>query len=206
MTTLIGIQGRGWSVIGADSKISTFDDQGFLTHQLKLPANSSKIARRGDYLLAAAGDMRAINLLHHVYEPPSARYATTAEKLDQHVTKRVIPTLRQCFDEQGFSPPDKADRDHKAEHNSTVLLSIRARIYVIESDYSWAEDASGIYVVGTGSEYARGVIHALTGSNNSDKLNQKDAVCLIERALEITSVHDAYTGGSFHIFGQEEDI
>lgn len=203
MTTIIGIQGDGWSVLGADSKISSLDDQGFVTSQLYLPSATSKIAQRGEYLLGAAGDVRAINLLHHVYEPPSARYATSAEKIDQHVTKRVIPTLRQCFDDQGFSPPEKGDRDHKAEHNSTVIVSLKGRVYVIESDYSWAEDSTGIYVVGTGSQYARAALHVLTGTNNSHKLNQKKAVSLVEKALEVTSAHDTYTGGPSHIFVQE---
>jgi ATP-dependent protease HslVU (ClpYQ) peptidase subunit len=203
MTTIIGIQGDGWSMLGADSKISSLDDDGYVTAQLTLPKTASKIAQRGDYLLGAAGDVRAINLLHHVYEPPSTRYATTPEKLNEHVTKRVIPTLRQCFDDQGFSPPDKSDRDHKAEHNSTVIISVKGRIYVIESDYSWVEDTSGIYVLGTGSPYARAALHALIGQHSSNKLNQKRALSLIERALEITSAHDVYTGGAFHIFIQE---
>lgn len=204
MTTIIGIQGKGWSVLGSDSLISSLDDQGFITSQVTLPKHASKIAQKDEYLLGAAGDVRAINLLHHVYEPPSARYATTREKLDQHITKKVIPSLRQCFDEQGFSPPDKTDRDHKAEHNSTVIMSLRGRIYVIESDYSWTEDSTGIYVLGTGSQFARAAVHVLTETNTSEKLTSKKAVQIVEKALEVTSAHDTYTGAPFHIFVQEE--
>jgi ATP-dependent protease HslVU (ClpYQ) peptidase subunit len=205
MTTIIGLQGKGWSAIGADSKISSFDEQGYITGQTTLPQTTSKVVEKGGYLLGAAGDVRAINLLHHVYEPPSARYATTHEKLDQHVTKRVIPTLRQCFDDHGFSPPDKQDRDHKAEHNSTVIASIRGRVYVIESDYSWTPDVSGIYVIGTGSQFGRAAMHLLTENVNLDKLKPKEAFGIIKKALEVTSLYDPYSGGPFHLYSQIEN-
>jgi ATP-dependent protease HslVU (ClpYQ) peptidase subunit len=204
MTTIIGLQGKGWSIIGSDSKISSFDDQGYITSQTTLPKHSSKVTEKNGYLLGAAGDVRAINLLHHVYEPPSARYATTREKIDQHITKRVIPTLRQCFDEQGFSPPEKGDRDHKAEHNSTVIVSLKARIYVIESDYSWTEDGAGVYVIGTGHQFARAAMHMLLDGTDLNKLNQKRAIPLVEKSLEVACLYDPYSGGPFHIYTQSE--
>ena len=204
MTTIIGIQGKDFSVIGADSKISTFDDQGFITSQTTLPRHTSKITSKNGYLLGAAGDVRAINLLHHVYEPPTARYATTREKLDQHIVKRVIPTLRQCFDEQGFSPPEKGDREHKAEHSSTVIVGLKGRIYVIESDYSWTEDGEGVYVIGTGTQFARAAVHVLMDGLDLMKLNQKKVVQVVEKALEVACIYDPYSGGPFHIYTQAE--
>lgn len=204
MTTIIGIQGNGFSVIGADSKISTFDDQGFITSQSTLPKHTSKVTSKSGYLMGAAGDVRAINLLHHVYEPPSLRYATTREKLDQHVVRRVIPTLRQCFDDQGFSPPDKGDRDHKAEHDSTIIMSLKGRLYVIESDYSWTEDGEGIYVIGTGTQFARAAVHVLMDGLDLSKLNRKKVTSIVEKALEVACIYDPYSGGPFHIYTQGE--
>lgn len=206
MTTIIGVQGPGWSIIGSDSKISSFDDQGYITSQSTLPRHSSKIAEKNGYLLGAAGDVRAINLLHHVYEPPSTRYATTREKLDQHITKRVIPTLRQCFDDEGFSPPEKGDRDHKAEHNSTVIISVKGRIYVVESDYSWVEDETNIYVLGTGSQFARAAMHVITEGVDVGKISQKKAIPMVEKALETACTFDPYSGGPFHIFTQKDGL
>lgn len=205
MTTIIGIQGKNFSVIGADSQISSFDDQGYITSQTTLPERSSKIAEKNGYLIGAAGDVRAINLLHHVYEPPSARYATTQEKIDEHITRRVIPSIRQCFDDQGFSPPEKGDRDHRAEHGSTVIISIKSRIYVIESDYSWAEDKDGVYVIGTGSQYARAALHLLLEGLVLSKLSQKKVVEIIERALKVACTYDPYSEGPFHLFVQAGD-
>lgn len=204
MTTIVGLQGKGWTIIGADSQISTFDDQGFISSQTTLPSHSSKLIDKEGYILGAAGDVRAINLLHHVYQPPSTRYATTREKLDQHVTRRVIPTIRQCFDDQGFSPPEKGDRDHRAEHSSTVIISVKSRIYVIESDYSWMEDKDGVYVIGTGQHFARASMHLLLEGTDLNKLSQKKAIPMVEKALEVASIYDPYSGGPFHIYTQSE--
>lgn len=203
MTTIIGLQGKGWTVLGADSKISSFDDTGFINGQTILPKHSSKLAEREGYILGAAGDVRAINLLHHVFEPPSLRYATTQEKLDQHITRRVVPALRQCFDDHGFSPPDKQEREHKAEQNSTIIVSVKARIYIIESDYSWAQDDTGIYTIGTGDQYARAALHVLI-NNTTNGLSMKDAVEVTTKALQVASSHDPYTGGPCHIYTQKD--
>lgn len=204
MTTIIGLQGKGWTVLGADSKISSFDDNGFINAQTILPKTSSKLAERDGYILGAAGDVRAINLLHHVFQPPSPRQATTTEKLDQHITRRFIPVLRQCFDDHGFSPPDKQERDHQAEQNSTIIVSVKARIYIIESDYSWAQDDTGIYAIGTGCQYARAALHVLI-ENTTNGLSMKQAVEVTTKALQVTGVHDPYTGGPCHIYTQREN-
>lgn len=204
MTTIIGIQGDGWTVIGADSKISAFGEDGFISGQSLLPAGSSKLVDKDGYILGAAGDVRAINLLHHVFEPPNARYATTPQKVDHHITKRFIPALRQCFDAEGFSPPDSEKREHRAEHSSTIIVSVKARLYIIENDYSWTQDAAGVYAIGTGDQYARGALHLLT-KGGATKLNQEKAIAIVSKALEVAGCYDPYTGGPNHIFTQKVD-
>lgn len=201
MTTIVGIQGDGWAVIGADSRITSFDEHSMIIGQSTLPKEQSKIVEKDEYLIGAAGDVRAINILHHIFEPPSLRYATTQAKIDQHITKRVIPGLRQTFDEQGFSPPDKQERDHQAEQNSTIIIAIKGRIYVIETDYSWTQDHTGIYTIGTGAQYARGALHALIG-NSTSRLTPKTAGTHIRKALTIAAAHDPYTGLPSHVFTQ----
>lgn len=203
MTTIVGLQGPKWSVIGADSMITAFADDGFITAQSLLPSHASKIAERDGYVIGAAGDVRAINILHHVYDPPSLRYATTPEKVDQHITRRVVPTLRQCFDVEGFSPPDSDKRDHKAEQNSTIILSIKTRVYVIENDYSWTQDAEGIYTIGTGAQYARGALHLLL-PDGVKKLSIAKATEIVNKALDVAKCYDPYTGGTNKLLIQTE--
>ena len=44
MTTIIGVQGDGFSIICADSRISSMDDGGFASQITTLGKNSSKVA------------------------------------------------------------------------------------------------------------------------------------------------------------------
>ena len=201
MTTIVGLQGKDWAVVGADSRISTMDENGLVMSQTTLPESSSKLSIKGSYIIGAAGDVRAINLLHHIYEPPALPRIQTAQRMDQHVTQRIIPSLRACFDTHGYSPPDKQERDHQAEQNSTVLICVRARIYIIDTDYSWAQDNTGIYTTGTGHQYARAALHVLTG-NSTKGLTMTQAIEVTAQALDIAATHDPYTGGPHHIYTQ----
>ena len=70
MTTILAIQGDDYALICSDSRISTMDSGGFASQITTLGSGSAKVAENGKYLLGAAGDMRAINIIHHVLVPP----------------------------------------------------------------------------------------------------------------------------------------
>jgi len=57
MTTLVGIQGRNWALLGADTRIA---EDGSIYQMVK---GSSKILQLDDFTIACAGDVRAINIL-----------------------------------------------------------------------------------------------------------------------------------------------
>ena len=201
MTTIIGLQGDRWCAVGADSLITSMDESGFITSQQVLSSTSSKLISKNGYIIGAAGDVRAINILHHVYEPPVIPRTLVPSRIDQFVTREVIPSLRECFDNQGYSPPDKSDREHQAQQDSTILIAVKARIYIIDNDYSWAQDERGIYTIGTGCQYATATLHLLTG-NTTKALTQDKAISHIQKALSIASYHDPYTGPPHHIHTQ----
>ena len=114
MTTIIAIQGDGFSVICADSRISDSYSDGLISQIGTLREGSGKVAVNGKYLLATAGDLRAINILQHVFQPPTPTPNTKGKKLDQFITSKFIPALRECFDSQGYSVPDRDDKEHMA--------------------------------------------------------------------------------------------
>lgn len=202
MTTIAGIQGDGFAVIGSDTRISSFGNDGSAYQYSHLGPGTSKIAARGKYLLGAAGDVRAINLLHHVYQPPTVTPSLRGKKLDAFITAKVIPSLRQCFDSHGYSPPDKdSSREHKAEQNSTIVVVVNGIIYIIENDYSWTTESSGLYACGTGSSYALGALHALTNGKGLSLHQAKQAVI---KALSTAAKFDPYSGSPYHTFTQQE--
>lgn len=201
MTTIIGIQGQDYALVCSDSRISTMDEGGFASQITTLGSNTAKIAENGRYLLGAAGDMRAINILHHAFSPPPLPPGITGKKLDNFITTKFIPALRECFEKQGYAAPERDTSSHIAEHGSTILCAIAGNIYVIDGDYSWTSDINGLYSLGTGSSYALGAMHVLSASKKMTIAQAKRAAL---KAIAIASKYDPYTGSPFHTYVQEK--
>jgi ATP-dependent protease HslVU (ClpYQ) peptidase subunit len=201
MTTIVGVQASDYSIICTDSRVSSFDDSGMAYQITTLGTGSSKVAQNGRYLLGAAGDVRAINILHHAFIPPVPTFTTSGFKLDQFITQKFIPALRDCFESTGYATPDNDEKSHIAEHSSQILVVINGTMYIIDGDYSWTSDKTGIYAIGTGSSYALGALHALTGGK---ELTVQKAKTALNKALTIASKFDPYTGSPFQTFVQEK--
>lgn len=201
MTTIVGIQGEGYAVICTDSRVSSFDDSGMAYQITTLGTGSSKVAQNGRYLLGAAGDVRAINILHHAFMAPTPTFTTSGPKLDQFITQKFIPALRECFEATGYAMPENDQSSHIAEHSSQIVVVINGTIYIIDGDYSWTSDKTGIYAIGSGSSYALGALHALT---NGKEMTVTKAKTAVNKALAIASKFDPYTGSPFQTFLQEQ--
>ena len=201
MTTIVGIQGDGFAVVGCDTRITAIDSSGAPYQSTNLAAGMSKIATNGKYLLGAAGDVRAINILHHVFQPPAVTPSLKGKKLDAFVTAKLIPAIRQCFDAQGYSTDSESNnKSSKAEQDSTIVVVVNGFIYMIENDYSWTSDSSGIYACGSGSEYALGALHAIMSNKSPSPHQAKQAVL---KALSASARYDPCTGHPYHTFTQQ---
>jgi ATP-dependent protease HslVU (ClpYQ) peptidase subunit len=200
MTTIVGIQGDGYAVVTVDTRITSFEDSGQAYQMSTLGSGCTKIGQNGKYLLGAAGDMRAINILHHAFNPPAPTPNTKGRKLDAFMTQKFMPALRECFEGAGYARPEKDSSDHIAEQGSTILAVVNATIYMIEGDYAWMSEASGIYATGTGSSYALGALHVLTGGK---KLTISQAKTACQKAIAVAAKYDPYTGHPFQTFTQE---
>ena len=185
MTTIVGIQGHNYAVIGSDSRIVQTDDNSW--GQIStLSTNHSKVARIRQYLIGVAGDVRAINLLHYGWTPPKANPRHTRRELDTFVTREVIPGIREVFDNHGYST--KTD-ETGATQNSMIMLAINNTIYVIDSSYAWATDNLGLYAIGTGAPYALGALNTLPPAQTPKQAQQH-----AKTALTIASKYDPHTG------------
>lgn len=201
MTTIIAIQGPDFALVCSDSRISTMDDGGFASQITTLGYNTSKVAENGKYLLGAAGDMRAINILHHAFQPPLIPPATSGKKLDNFITTKFVPSLRECFEKQGYASPQTEESSHIAQHGSTVLVVASGVIYVVDGDYSWTSDANGFYALGTGAGYALGALQVLCTSKNMTLAQAKKYAL---KAINVAAKYDPYTGGPFHCYNQSK--
>lgn len=202
MTTIAGIQGSGFAVVCADTRITSFGNDGSAYQYSNLGPGMSKISTKGKYLIGAAGDVRAINILHHVYQPPAVSPTLKGKRLDTFVTAKIIPSLRNCFDSHGYSPPDmSASREHRAEQSSTLVIVVNGIIYMIENDYSWTTESSGLYACGSGSAYALGALHALANGKDLSVHQAKQAAI---KAMSAAAKFDPYSGGPYHTYIQQE--
>lgn len=203
MTTLVGIQGDGFAVVGADAAILSFDSSGSAYQRSVLPSGSAKLSVNEKYILGAAGDMRAINILQFVFQPPVPTVGTKGKRLDAFITAKFIPALRACFDQHGYSMPDgKDDKDHMSQHDSTIMVVVNSTIYLIDGDYSWTPEATGIYAAGTGAAYALGAIQAISDGKSMTPEKAKAAVL---KGLNIAAKFDPNSGAPFHTFIQALD-
>lgn len=199
MTTIVAIQGNGFALVGADSRICDMDESGYVSMTTTLRGSSAKIASNGKYLLGAAGDVRAINILHHAFVPPPPPASAMGLKLDKFFTTKFIPALRECFEQQGYASPLRDNSTHIAEQSSTILVVVNSTIYVVNEDYSWANERSGIYALGTGAQYALGALHGRKGKKEYTATKARSEILL---ALQVTSRFDPHTGPPFYCLMQ----
>jgi ATP-dependent protease HslVU (ClpYQ) peptidase subunit len=189
MTTIASIQGNGWSVVGYDSRVSE-DDGRYYT----LPKHSGKVVSNSGYLLGAAGDMRAVNILTDVFKPPPAA-DLAGVKLDKFMTSRFIPELKSCFEENNYGKD--------GEQESSILVSVNGVVYDIGSNYEWCHDEYGVYGLGSGGNYALGCLYSSLGAINSRTI--EDAKSQVRDALTIAARLDHRSGAPFNVLIQKVD-
>ena len=184
MTTIIGVQGPSWAVIGYDSRVV---DDGAGSRIYTLTKDSPKIFQNGPYLLGAAGDMRAINILSHVFKPP-APGNLKGTRLDKFMATQFLSELKSCFEEASYGKD--------GEHESSILVVVHGRVYEIGEDYAWCHDETGIYAIGSGSSYALGSLYATLEGKTYSQFKVKTAV---KQALTIAAKLDPGTGAPFFV-------
>lgn len=185
MTTIAAIQGNGFTVVGFDSQISS-DDRVYV-----LPSSIKKVSKNGKYLVGAAGDLRAVNLLTDIPLPDAEDFSGT--KLDRFVSTKVIPAIRGYFETNGYAKDGNQEFD--------IILCVNGVVYEIADDYCWARDVAGIYGIGSGSSFAIGALHSMI----NNKCTVDEAKAYLKQAITISSYLDSNTGGTIHIAVQYTD-
>jgi ATP-dependent protease HslVU (ClpYQ) peptidase subunit len=193
MTTIIAVQGDDWAVVGFDSRVTEDGGRSYV-----LGRGSSKVVKNGAYLLGAAGDVRAINILAYAFRPPKPE-ALTGVRLDRFITSKFVPALRDCFEEHGYAPKEAKEQ---AQHGSTVLAIVNGQIYEIGEDYAWVRDTTGIYSFGTGGDYALGAMYAKAGEDVA-KTGILKTQAVVRDSLAIAAKLDVSSGPPFHVMSQK---
>jgi ATP-dependent protease HslVU (ClpYQ) peptidase subunit len=184
MTTIAAVQGNGWAVVGWDSRMAVEGGRVYSAGH-----GSSKIVKHNGYLLGAAGDVRIINVLSYASNlpaPPTVR----GLRLDKFITAKFIPALRDVFDREGITTKNETDTD------SVVMVLVNATVYEIGGDWAWVRDASGLYAIGSGGDFALGALAML------DVSGVDIAKKSVTTALEVAARFDSGTAAPFHTASQ----
>jgi len=184
MTTLVGVQGNGWCVLGADSKASDIDGS-------YIYMRDSKIFANGPVLIAGSGAVRGLNILEYGWTAP--RYRGTPES---YMTRLFIPALRKKLIESGA---EWKKEDETVRHDNDLLVAVKGRIFKIADDYSWETSISRLYRAGSGGDYALGALVALGGENVA---TWREADLLTRKAISAAIECDNFSGGEIRTFTQ----
>jgi ATP-dependent protease HslVU (ClpYQ) peptidase subunit len=184
MTAIVGIQGKGWAVIAADS-MTTYDDKPYYAKGM------DKAVRKGDYVFAFAGDAVAGNIAEFLWTPPKL---IKTMPLDAFMQVKVLPSLRDAMKEHGYEPD--AIKDPNAGFDA--LMCLNGVIYEIDEEYMWSRDDRGLYAVGSGGQLALGAL-ATGFSKNSTKAAEFAA----RRAIKISADYCIGVGGDVKVITQK---
>ena len=186
MTTLVAIQGDGWSVMGCDSRLS--DEHGRFQ-----VAKTPKIVENNTVLIGGCGSSRASNVLHYGYTQPKP---TIREDLNSYMTQRFIPAMRKNFIDAGIDMKEDGD---VAQIDGGFLISVKGQVFAVSDDYSWDTDVRNVYVMGSGGDVALGALAAL----GVEKVSTiKEAERMIRKAIAIAIKYDNMCSEPIHIFTQ----
>jgi len=184
MTAIVGIQGKGWAVIAADS-MTTYDDKPYYAKGM------DKAVRKGDYVFAFAGDAVAGNIAEFLWTPPKI---IKTMPLDAFMQVKVLPSLRDSMKEHGYEPD--AIKDPNAGFDA--LMCLNGVIYEIDEEYMWSRDDRGLYAVGSGGQLALGAL-----ATGFSKNSMKAAEFAARRAIKISADYCIGVGGDVKVITQK---
>lgn len=176
MTTIIGIQEPDGCLIAADSRTTTEKGRPY-THPI-----TTKITKRGKFLIAGAGTTQPCDIVQHIWKPPTIP-ANTKDMYHFMITT-IIPSMRECLKDNGFIPSTDSD-----DYDFLFLIAVNGTIYEVDDSYSVLMRDDGLYGIGSGSPYAVG---ALAANANWKK------------AMQVAAKNDVYTAPPFIVHRQEK--
>lgn len=175
MTTIVGIQGKDFVVMAADSQI-TLDSQRIISPK------TPKLVRVGKYILGIAGDARPGDILTFNWNPPAYKSGDEV----QFMGKVIIPSMMEAFRLNGFD----LEGIDKKEMSFEYLIAFNGKIFSIGEDMSFLTSESGYYTTGSGGSFALGYLESV----DPKKIKSVQAATMIaKKAMAIACKLDIKT-------------
>jgi len=182
MTAIVGVQGKGWAVIAADS-MTTYTDKPYVAK------GCDKIVKVNEYLVAVAGDAIAGDILNNLWQPPKV---IKTQDPDRFMMIRVLPSIKQTLIDAGYDPAPKNKNDDDAGWDA--LICFNGNLYQVSDDYGYMRDDRGLYGIGAGGGLALG---ALAMMETETKTHAK-ASGAAKKAVNVAIQYNVWCGGPVH--------
>ena len=183
MTAIVGIQGKGWAVLAADS-MTTYTDRPYVAK------GYDKIVKINEYLIAVAGDALAGDILNNLWQPPKV---LKTQDPDRFMMIRVLPSIKQALTDAGYDPNPKGKADDDSGWDALVCFN--GNLYQISDDYGYMRDDRGLYGIGSGGSLAMGALVALDG----DTKTHAKASSAAKKAINIAIQYNIWCGGTVSV-------
>jgi ATP-dependent protease HslVU (ClpYQ) peptidase subunit len=148
MTTIVGVEYDDHCVVAADSITVGGNGRRYIHPSM------TKIAERGAFLIAGAGDAQPCDALQHTWNPPRVLQKDKQDLFNFMVSK-VVPSMRECIKNSGYDP----DKDDK-EAGFDFLIAVGGQLFEVDTQFSVAKSKDRIYGVGSGAAFAMGALAA----------------------------------------------
>lgn len=148
MTCVIGIRGDEGAVIAFDS-FSGNDSRVMVRRDLKGAQLSPEIA------FGYTWSYRYGQIIAHHLDLPDVEG-------DEHawVVTAFVPAMRAALAEHGF-----LKKENEREESGQLVLAVRNRVFLVESDHAVCESAANYVACGSGEPYAEAAIASLQKAN-----------------------------------------
>lgn len=170
MTCIVGIVDNSFSTprvwMGADSGAS--DDS------IILAVKDTKVLKNGKYLIGYAGDPGLGQLLHSIDLPDPTN--VKQENLLKFMRLNFAKIYKEAVDY--YSPHPAASKDDD-DSGVTALIGVKGRLFEFDSgDYQLNEHDE--CAIGSGANFAFGVLYATSGYKDQKKRIQKAIECSVK--------------------------
>ena len=150
MTTIIGVEYEDRAIVLADSRV--VGESKIYSHSDML-----KVINIGNFIVGAAGDVRALQVVLHTWKPP-VLLAKDKNNLFEFMVAKVVPSLKQLLTDSGILDSKSSD-DKDSAFELQLIIALNGQLFEIDSDFAISRNESGYYGIGSGGDYALGALY-----------------------------------------------
>lgn len=176
MTAIVGLVDSDGSVwLGGDSAAST-------SHSVWV-RNDSKVFIQGELILGFTGSYRARDILQYQM---SMTQPGQVDNLDRFLRTTFVEEVRSAFSKSGYMSRD----DGKDFQASRLLVGVRGRLFMVDSDFHVGEMETPFAAIGSGYSEAQGSLYSTRAMTDPRKR--------LEEALAASSYYNPGVRPPFH--------